>query len=204
MRKRVAIPLSIFLGLVFWFIVLAAIGSRMEPVQKQQVEQSETASQSVQEQEPEPQVPQPDLIEPQAPQPIVAEPQQTAIPEPGPQPSVKQARSDNILLNSTLIEAPIINALGRNIGTRAYITLPQDVLLEVVTLDDVAEFYWSFQGKEYNWVSIMCPEGTGLVFGGAGSMASYGKIDSIGRMDGDTHWIIIYDETIGTFRELEF
>jgi hypothetical protein len=84
------------------------------------------------------------------------------------------------------------------------VTIPRDVLLEVVTLDDVTEFYRSFQGKGYNWVSIMCPEGTGLIFGGAEPMASYGPLDKFGRMDGDIHWTIIYDETIGTFRELEF
>jgi hypothetical protein len=56
MKKRVAIPLSIFLGLVFWFIVAAIIGSRMEPVQRQQqAEQPKTANQSIQEPEPEPQ-----------------------------------------------------------------------------------------------------------------------------------------------------
>ncbi|MDR1637991.1 MAG: hypothetical protein LBR93_11730 [Treponema sp.] len=117
---------------------------------------------------------------------------------------VTQARSDNILMNTALIEAPVVNGFNQRIGTRAYITLPQEILLEVVSLEDVTEFYWSFQGKGYNWVSIICPEGTGLVFGGAGPMASYGKVDELGRMDGDTHWVIIYDETIGNFRGLKF
>jgi hypothetical protein len=31
MKKRVAIPLSIFIGLVFWFVVLGIIGSKMDP-----------------------------------------------------------------------------------------------------------------------------------------------------------------------------
>jgi hypothetical protein len=69
MKKRVAIPLSIFLGLLFWFIVLAIIGSRMEPQQRQQqVEQPETVSQTT----PEP--------EPEAPQSVVAEPRRQEIP----------------------------------------------------------------------------------------------------------------------------
>jgi hypothetical protein len=112
--------------------------------------------------------------------------------------------TENLLMRASFIEAPVVNAMGKKIGTRAYITLSRELLLEVVSLDDVAEFYKSFQGKEYNWVSVICPEGTGLVFGGGGSMATYGKIDKFGRMDGDIHWTIIYDETLDTFRELEF
>jgi hypothetical protein len=192
MRKRVAIPLSIFLGLLFWFIVLAIIGSRMEPPQRQQqVEQPETVSQTARKPEPE------------APQSVVTEPQQVVTPESDTKPQITQAKSENILLRTNLIEAPVVNGFGEKIGTWAYITLPQDVLLEVVTLDDVAEFYQSFQGKGYNRVSIMCPEGTGLVFGRDEPMASYGPLDKFGRMAGDTHWTIIYDETIGTFRELK-
>jgi hypothetical protein len=63
MKKRVVIPLSIFLGLLFWFIVLAIIGSRMEPQQRQQqVEQPKAASQTTQ--EPEPESLQPAVTEP--------------------------------------------------------------------------------------------------------------------------------------------
>jgi hypothetical protein len=185
MKKRFAIPLAILIGLVFLFVVLGIIGSKMAPSQRrQQAEPPETANESV--------------------QPPESEPQQTAAPEPEPPQLVTQTRSDNILMNAALIEAPVVNGFVEKIGTRAYITLPQEILLEVVTMDDVTEFYRSFQGKGYNWVSIICPEGTGLIFQGAGPMASYGKVDYSGRLDGDTHWIIIYDETIETFRELEF
>jgi hypothetical protein len=188
MKKRVAIPLSILFGLVFWFIVLGIIGSKMEPPQRQQLaEQPETISQSAQ--------------EPEAPQPVMIESQQTVTPEPDLQ--ITQAKSDNILLRANLIEAPVLNGSNQRIGTRAYITIPQDVLLEFVTLDDVTEFYWSFQGKGYNWVSIMCPEGTGLIFPGGRGIATYGELDRQGRMTEKTHWSIIYDEKTKVFKELE-
>jgi hypothetical protein len=107
-------------------------------------------------------------------------------------------------MRAAFIEAPVVNAMGKKIGTRAYITLSRELLLEAVSLDDVAEFYKSFQGKDYNWVSIICPEGMGLVFGGGEGMATYGTVDKIGRMDGPIHWTIIYDEALDTFRELKF
>jgi hypothetical protein len=81
MKKKFAIPLAIFLGLVFWFIVLGIIGSRMDPVQRQhQAEQPETAKQNIQEQKPESQQP----AIPEEPQQVTYElidPAQTGIDE---------------------------------------------------------------------------------------------------------------------------
>jgi hypothetical protein len=72
MKKRVAIPLAIFIGLVFWFTVLGIIGSKKDPSQRgQQAEQSETVAESVQAQEPEPQ--QPETVESE-PKPALLEP----------------------------------------------------------------------------------------------------------------------------------
>jgi hypothetical protein len=83
MKKRVAIPLAIFIGLVFWIIVLGIIGSRMDPPQpRQQAEQAVTANKSVQMPEPEPQPPQPAM--PETPQQVAYElidPAQTGIDE---------------------------------------------------------------------------------------------------------------------------
>jgi hypothetical protein len=75
MKKRVAIPLSIFIGLVFWFVVLGIIGSKKDPSQRgQQAEQSETAAESVQTPE--------------------SESQQTVAPEPEPwQPLTEDAKA---------------------------------------------------------------------------------------------------------------
>ena len=66
--------------------------------------------------------------------------------------------SQNLLMQKTLREVSIRNAVNKKIGTRAYIEIPGNVLLEVVSLDDITEFYKSFQGKNYNWISIICPD----------------------------------------------
>jgi hypothetical protein len=194
MKKRVAIPLSILAGLIFWATVFYIIGRNVEKIS---VEQPKPTSQSVQKQKSEPR----QAVEPQTPQPVVEESQQMAVPEP--QPQVSQTQSENILLRANLIEAPVVNGVGKRIGTRAYITLPQEVLFEVVTLEDCGEFYRSFKDKHYNVVTIVCPEGTGLVFSGDAGIASFGPIDEFGRSSGQAHWTIIYDESTGAFRELK-
>jgi hypothetical protein len=83
MKKRVAIPLAIFIGLVFWFIVLGTIGSRMDPPQpRQQAEQAVTANESVQVPEPELQPPQTAMPEmPQQAAYELIDPAQTGIDE---------------------------------------------------------------------------------------------------------------------------
>jgi hypothetical protein len=76
MKKRIAIPLAIFIGLVFWFVVLGTIGSRMDPPQRrQQAEQPETVNENVQTPEPEPQ--QPEIVETE-PKPVLLEPTEAA------------------------------------------------------------------------------------------------------------------------------
>jgi hypothetical protein len=116
-------------------------------------------------------------------------------------PQLRNPDSNNLLMKAKLREVPVINGLKQNIGTRAYISIPQKTLLEDVSFEDVAEFYLSFQGKGYNWVSIICPEGTGLVFPASRGIATYGELDKEGRMTEKTHWSIIYDEKLGTFKE---
>jgi hypothetical protein len=72
MKKRFAIPLAILIGLVFWFVVLGIIGSKMNPPQRrQQAEQPETATESVQ--SPEPETQQAVAPEPEPPQPLTEE-----------------------------------------------------------------------------------------------------------------------------------
>lgn len=190
--KRILIGIAIFV-IAMWVIGFILIKTGYEPPAKPDpvAEQSETANKSVQAPEPEPQAPQP--VEPQAVQPVVVEPQQQA----------SQTQPENLLMKAKIQEAPVANGFGEKIGTRAYITIPQEVLLEVVTFEDCGEFYRSFQGKNYNWVSIVCPEGTGLVFPGAGPLASYGKLDRDGRLTEDIHWTITYDESTGAFKEFE-
>jgi hypothetical protein len=188
--KRVVIGIVIFF-VAMWVIGFILIKTGYQPPAKDEPAQPLAETQEEQANE---------ADTPQAPQSFVIEPQQMAIPEPSPQQSVALARSDNILLNSNLIEVPMINAVGRNVGTRAYITLPQEILLEVVTLEDVTEFFQSFQDKNYNVVTIMCPEGTGLVFSIAGKFAQFGKIDEYGRVAESALWSIWYDENSKMFK----
>lgn len=187
MKKRVAIPLAIIIVLVFWMVVFYNIGKNVE-----RKPQGETV---VQADQPEPAMP-------EVPKTIAAqdsEPETTSL---GPQ-QIQNTDHQNLLMMTRISEAPVKNGLGQRIGTRAYITVSQKVFLENVSLDDVAEFYKSFQGKGYNWVSIICPEGTGLVFPAAGSLASYGKLDNEGRLTEDIHWSIIYDKNMDTFKEFQ-
>lgn len=196
MKKRFAIPLAVLGAMILWIIIFYAAGGEKTFGSAQSSTMREAAPAKAEEPE-------------EAAGPITAVEEvttQTIEPEqPVREPPKSPAVSENPLMRATLIEAPVVNGLGKRIGTRAYITLPQELLLEVVSMEDVAEFYLSFKGKGYNWVSVICPEGTGLVFAGDDSgMATYGTVDKTGRMDGPIHWTITYDETAGTFKELKF
>jgi hypothetical protein len=190
--KRVVIGIAIFFAAIFIFGIILQITGYQPP---EKPEQPQPLTEVPGEQAD-------DAVEPQVRQTVADKPQQEVIPES--QQQTARTVSDNILMNANLIEAPVINSANRRIGTRAYITLPQEILLEAVTLEDVTEFYQSFRDKGYNVVTIMCPEGTGLVFGGANGHAEFGKIDEYGRMAGPARWSIWYDERIGKFKELEF
>jgi hypothetical protein len=173
MKKKVAIPLAIIIVLLFWLILFYIIDTNGG-----KKSQSQAQTEQVQEVETPP---------------VLTETQQQG----------SQTQPENLLLKAKLQEAPVLNGLGERIGTRAYITISEKDLLENVSFEDCGEFYRSFQGKNYNWVSIICPEGTGLIFPGAGPLASYGKLDRDGRLTDDIHWTITYDESTGSFNEFE-
>ena len=184
MKKRVAIPLAIIIGLIFWMVVFYNIGKNIDPKAHEEME-AQTVEPKTMEEPPNMAI------------------QSSALESSSSESDLQNSVPQNSLLMANLREAPVKNGLGQKIGTRAYITVSQKVLLENVSFEDVAEFYKSFQGKGYNWVSIMCPEGTGLVFPAAGSLASYGKLDNEGRLTEDIHWSIIYDNETGTFKEFQ-
>jgi len=112
--------------------------------------------------------------------------------------SCKQS-SKNPLLNEKLKEAVIKNNAGQDIGTRAYINLPNKVKPEDISLDDYTEFYNIFKQKNYNWVSIIFSNGKGVVFSGGKSLGIYAKIDNLGRLSDDSEWSIIFDEKTQKF-----
>jgi hypothetical protein len=184
MKKRVAIPLAVIIGLIFWMVIFYNIGKNIEPKL-----QSPNETQAAQ----------PEILE--EPPAVIVQGSETEPPES--QPQSRNTVIKNPLLIASRREAIVKNGLGQKIGTRAYIIISQKVLLEEVSLDDVAEFYQSFLGKGYNWVSIICPEGTGLVFPASGTLASYGTLDNEGRLTEDIHWSIIYDKNIGSFKEYQ-
>ena len=184
MKKRIKIPIIILGILIGLYVIGSIIESKKEqdPLVKQTLQTEDTES-SI-----------PDVVNTEQ---LV---QKTIVSEP------KEHSSQNLLIQKALVEVPVINAAKKKIGTRAYIEIPSTMFLDIVTLDDITEFYKSFQGKNYNWISIICSDvATGLVFGSDGNpIASYGKIDEIGRIAGTSMWSIIYDEKMEKFKRLEF
>lgn len=95
------------------------------------------------------------------------------------------SESNNILLNAALSEADVLNGSKTEvIGQRAYITIRKDELTGI-TEEDFIEFVDScVDGSGYNWVSIICEDGTGIQFAGsAKEIAEYGKLNEEGGID---------------------
>jgi hypothetical protein len=112
---------------------------------------------------------------------------------------------ENKLLSQKIIEEPVMNGTGdKRIGTRAYIKLSTKDLSEA-TLEQITAFYKSFKDKKYNWVSVICEDGSGLIFSGNTGMASYtNSLDDDGsHSSGDTSKVIFYDDVKDTFVIIE-
>jgi hypothetical protein len=199
--KRIVLGIAISV-VALWIIGFILIKTGYEPPAKPEPAQealTETPRQ-------EPVVPIEPQGQPQAEQTqeIETSPVLTEIPQANDsQQQAMQTQPENLLMKAKLQEAPVLNDQKQRIGTMAYIIISEKDLLGNVSFEDCGEFYRSFQGKNYNWVSIICPEGTGLVFPGAGHLASYGKLDQDGRLAEDIHWTITYDENTGAFKEFE-
>ena len=90
----------------------------------------------------------------------------------------------NILLDCKVKTADVMNGFGTDvIGQRAYIDILKSELLKV-TEDDYKEFVETVvKDSGYNYVSIMCEDGTGIVFPGSLSLiATYGELDKDGSI----------------------
>lgn len=87
----------------------------------------------------------------------------------------------NILMDYDLIVKDVKSGSGEKIGEYAYIRIMKSQL-EEITEENYAEFAETVvKDSGYNWVAIMCDDGTGICF--PGSMyyvAQYGKQDSDG------------------------
>ncbi len=87
--------------------------------------------------------------------------------------------SDNPLIAAELCTDFVLNGSKTDvIGQRAYIKLSKSGLKEI-TLDEYREFCEAVVDNSiYNWISIICDDGTGIQFAGSQYFfASYGAID---------------------------
>lgn len=109
--------------------------------------------------------------------------------------SASQTSSDvsNPLLNAQLMTAPVKSGdNSRTLGTYAYINIAKNIL-KTVTLEQFTEFAQTVvDNSGYNWVSIICEDGTGICFSGSDIYyPSYGKLDTDGALTdgyGDITW----------------
>lgn len=88
----------------------------------------------------------------------------------------------NILLNAKVKTEDVKNGSKTEvIGTRAYIKVAKTDL-ENVSSDDFSAFCDYVKTCDYNWFTISCDDGTGIVFHGCDvTIIQYGELDDIGR-----------------------
>ena len=115
---------------------------------------------------------------------------------------MNKAESKNPLLMHKLTEKAVMNGTGTaRIGTWAYISISR-AELDKASLSDFTEFYKSFKDKKYNWVSVICNDGTGLLFPGGGLIGSFGPIDAEGAIIGEKYRWIMYNDKNDIFVDM--
>lgn len=89
----------------------------------------------------------------------------------------------NFLLDYDVKTADVKSGSGDVIGQRAYISIIKSKLQEV-TADNFAEFAETVvKDSGYNWFTIKCDDGTGIVFDGSDvTLPVYGALDDDGRI----------------------
>ena len=93
--------------------------------------------------------------------------------------------NDNPLMNCDVIVIDILNGSMDNvIGQRAEVHISKDDLLSI-TENEFIEFTENVVVPSgYNWFTIICDDGTGIVFVGSDTYdISYGTLDSEGRIN---------------------
>lgn len=94
-----------------------------------------------------------------------------------------EAQKHNVLMDYELTTKDVKSGSGEVIGQRAYIRITKAQLKEI-TEENYKEFAESVVKESgYNWVSIICDDGTGICF--PGSMyyvGDYGKLDDDGAI----------------------
>lgn len=103
-------------------------------------------------------------------------------------PESTEPESDSADLNSILGYpvhfADVTNGFGTDtIGERAYIEIPKNKLKNM-SEEEYSDLCTYVEGLDNNWFTVVCDDGTGLVFTGCSSIiVTYGQLDDSGRID---------------------
>lgn len=94
-----------------------------------------------------------------------------------------EAQKHNVLMDYDLTVKEVKSGDGSIIGQRAYIRIMKSQLQEIAP-ENFVEFVESrVRDSGYNWVSIICDDGTGICFPGSMvQVADYGKLDDDGSI----------------------
>lgn len=97
--------------------------------------------------------------------------------------NINPSQNNNLLLNCTVATDDVMSGDRTNIlGTYAYITVDKNTL-KSVSEEDFSAFCDYVSDCSYNWFSIICEDGTGIVFSGCDiNMPTYGEVDSDGAI----------------------
>lgn len=97
--------------------------------------------------------------------------------------NINPSQNNNLLLNCTVSTDDVMSGDRTNIlGTYAYITVDKNTL-KSVSEEDFSAFCDYVSDCSYNWFSIICEDGTGIVFSGCDiNMPTYGEVDSDGAI----------------------
>lgn len=96
--------------------------------------------------------------------------------------SATDNEDDQRLLNAIIMCADVTNGVGTDvIGQRAYIVIPKEVLSQISESGYVTFLENKIKNSGYNWFSIICDDGTGIVFSNSFTgLGTYGKLDDEG------------------------
>lgn len=111
-----------------------------------------------------------------------------------------EAASQNILMGELQTEELMNGSGDEEIGERAYIEITKKQL-KSLTEEEYAEFAENVvKDSGYNWVSIICDDGTGITFVGSMSIiAEYGEIDESDGKISEAIGNITYSESGYTY-----
>ena len=90
--------------------------------------------------------------------------------------------NDQRLLNAIIMCADVTNGIGTDvIGQRAYIVIPKEVLSQISENGYATFLENKIKNSGYNWFSIICDDGTGIVFSNSFTgLGTYGELDGEG------------------------